>query len=408
MRPYFKIHSPNNCPEFVKQPLLFEGNRSNVLPTSAQLESGLTRDDMLKLNKRCPKGELFWQLVEQGKVKSKLRLTAESHQEHFVQFRIDRKQKVITSVYNKDFLDNKMALLSRSLQTAGTRALHPIFITSRLRRNKCKLSNDQASGYTQQLNILAKTLGKHMEPHTFVVFLFVEGGGNVRERVRDFKPEKDYYENLKRDNFDAILNRPGTKFRDTVEHDPVILCYLPERNLGIGRKRKLMMLFAEHLQLRKYYFIDDDIDEFYEYDFRIGHRAMKSTPHSAFKALDFMDKVLEEETAGVMEDLDEQLIQDWLQEVAYLSKVCAKKNKNSDDLKRVLKILCAGDVNSQRKQLLEALNKVEKCDEINKIKSQLFGDRSRIIGQVALRNRCSYDNGGYENRLQTKYPKDIK
>ena len=101
-------------------------------------------------------------------------------------------------------------------------------------------------------------------------------------------------------------------------------------------------------------------------------------------------------------------MQDWLQEVAYLSKVCAKKNQNSNDLKRVLKILCAGDVSSQRKQLLEALNRVEECDEVNKIKRQLLGDRSKIIGQVALRNRCSYDNGGYENRLQTKYPKDIK
>ena len=408
MEPYFKIHSPNNCPEFVKQPLLFVGNRSNVLPTPAQLQSGLTREDMLRLNKRCPKGEQFWQLVEQGKVKSKLCLAAESHRQHFVQFRIDRQKKVITSVYNKDFIDNKMALLSESLRTTGTRALHPIFITSRLRRNKCKLSNDRASGYTRQLNILAKTLGKHMEPHTFVVFLFVEGGGNVRERAREFKPELDYYESLKRDNFDAILNRPGTRFSDTAEHDPVILCYLPERNLGIGRKRKVMMLFAEHLRLRRYYFIDDDIDEFYEYDFRIGHRAMKSTPHSAFKALDFMDKVMEEETAGVCEDLDEQLVQDWLQEVAYLSKVCAKKNQNSNDLKRVLKILCAGDVSSQRKQLLEALNRVEECDEVNKIKRQLLGDRSKIIGQVALRNRCSYDNGGYENRLQTKYPKDIK
>ncbi len=53
------------------------------------------------------------------------------------------------------------------------------------------------------------------------------------------------------------------------------------------------MMYAEHLRLRRYYFLDDDIESFYEYDHRLGHHIMRTSKHTTFKALNFMNIVLE-------------------------------------------------------------------------------------------------------------------
>jgi hypothetical protein len=43
-------------------------------------------------------------------------------------------------------------------------------------------------------------------------------------------------------------------------------------------------MYAEHLRLRRYYFLDDDIESFYEYDHRLGHHIMGTSKHTTFKA----------------------------------------------------------------------------------------------------------------------------
>lgn len=54
--------------------------------------------------------------------------------------------------------------------------------------------------------------------------------------------------------------------------NPIIKVILSDFNLGIGRKRKIMMLLAEHFDFKKFYFIDDDIDSFYQYgDYERDH-----------------------------------------------------------------------------------------------------------------------------------------
>lgn len=60
--------------------------------------------------------------------------------------------------------------------------------------------------------------------------------------------------------------------------------------LGIGRKRKLMMLFAEHLELKRFYMIDDDIGSFKEFN-PYTSRAYEETP--AHRALGFLENVLD-------------------------------------------------------------------------------------------------------------------
>ena len=69
-------------------------------------------------------------------------------------------------------------------------------------------------------------------------------------------------------------------------------------------------MYAEHLRLRRYYFLDDDIESFYEYDHRLGHHIMKTSKHTTFKALNFMNIVLENSISN-----DEKLNDEFMDKV---------------------------------------------------------------------------------------------
>lgn len=279
-----------------------------------------------------------------------------------------------------------MKNLYQSAKNSTSRSLYPIFISSRLR------GNDNENNRYLDLNIIAKDLLKAgIQKDCFLIFLFIQAGTN--ENRDRFKNEIDYYNELKQKHCPC----------DDLENCPIVLCYLPERDLGIGRKRKIMMMFAEHLMLRRYYFLDDDIEQFYEYDHRLGQRIMRSNYQSTFKALKFIEKVLEDSISSdnKVKDIDDEKLMEW-------SMYCASKGRKSILFKDLYKILFKKTYIQSKNEVLDFLNKllVENDDDLilKEMKSNFLSDKSKHIGQVSLWNKLQY-NKQYENRLQGEKPR---
>jgi hypothetical protein len=165
-----------------------------------------------------------------------------------------------------------------------------------------------------------------------------------------------------------------------------------------------MMMFAEHLMLRIWYFLDDDIDSFYEYD-RLGHYEYETSKHSTFKALNFMKMVLEESISNDkrIEDIDKQKTREWANNIRKID--CALFDILYDIL---LTHMSEGNLNESKNKTLDIVNKLLNGYPDNliliEIKNHLLNDYSKIIGQVALWNKLSYYSEDYGNRLRGEKP----
>jgi len=321
----------------------------------------------------------YKKMLEENKIKSKYVLEIEINDrfKNIVQFKIDRKSKKLSCVYAKN-LTEQLNKLIEHINTPGPNgerlALYPLFISSRLRPP----TKVEQSKYTNKLNIWLKEIRERFHDlqdvnERFKIFLFIEGG--YEDSRHDFQDELDYYENLREfDGADSSSN-------------PVTLCYLPERNLGIGRKRKIMMLFAEHLGLRRYYFLDDDIAKFKRFDHRAGIKDYIDT--NVFDALNFMLKVMEHEVGkGDDNVLTDENLMKWVftlgnTEVSkFLIKMIQMKLKERNSNKnKLLDLVYAQNLTSENEEV------------INEIKLKLSGNKT--VGQVALLDLKSWS--GHEH-----------
>lgn len=152
-----------------------------------------------------------------------------------------------------------------------------------------------------------------------------------------------------------------------------------------------MMMFAEHLMLRRWYFLDDDIDSFYEYDSRLGHREMRTSKHSTFKALNFMKIVLEDSISNdkQIKEIENQKLKAWSKQIGKLD---GPLFESLNDI--LLDGINKNILNESKNETLDILNKLLVDHHDNStlidIKNHLLSDKSKIIGQVALWNRLSY------------------
>ena len=405
------------------KPILFQVAHSNKLPKVEDFKEKLSlkqiRNYFTKYPNSCPKkgNQNQWKpwenMLERGREKSTLSLLYRNNPEiDHIQFYINRDNREISAEYNQNLINERLNLLNLNIYNKDKASLNPIFISSVLRLDQGTKFADQM--YTDDLNILSKTLGYHLEPNSFLIFLFIEAG--VPSNRNGFDEELSYYTQLKDKDFKAILEYPNSKYSEQCQN-PVILCYLPERNLGIGRKRKIMMLFAEHLMLRRFYFIDDDIESFYEYNEQIGQRKMVQNEYTTFRSLDFMLKVLEEETTNN----ELKILKDTIPSISYLKIFIGKTNKDTEDYKNyeyltsLLNIFQTNETTARKNEVLDLLNKIKfkEYEDLNNdvtvIKETLLGNKSKIIGQIALWNKSSYKSGNtYSNRLQTSAKNSIK
>jgi len=166
-----------------------------------------------------------------------------------------------------------------------------------------------------------------------------------------------------------------------------------------------MMMYAEHLRLRRYYFLDDDIESFYEYDHRLGHHIMRTSKHTTFKALNFMNIVLEnsisndEKLNDEKNVIDENKVNDWMIDISQLA-------KNNDLFKQLFAIL-KNNLRESKNKILDLINKllINNNDNIAllEMKKYILNDKSKIIGQVGLWNMLGHYED-YQNRLSGEKP----
>jgi len=226
--------------EFYPKPLLFQTGNSNKLPTDIkQIEISEINNYFKRFNyesvsnvnyngsqanvnktKKKIIPDCFKNLLNEGKEKSQLKIMhIPCEQTDFVQFKIDRENKNISAEYNQKFIQEKVDNLRKKIDNfekdKNSRTLHPIFISSRLRKNETKQSETKQSFI--EMNIVARDLlDCGLNKECFLIFLFIQAG---TETTRDeFKKEIEYYENLKNNNCPC---------QNKLEC-PIVLCYLPE------------------------------------------------------------------------------------------------------------------------------------------------------------------------------------
>lgn len=155
--------------------------------------------------------------------------------------------------------------------------------------------------------------------------------------------------------------------------------------------------------LRRWYFLDDDIESFYEYDNRLGHRIMTKNKNSAFKALNFMRIVLEDSISNDdnIRQISNHKFLDWSIDIAPLV-------KNNPLYKELYDILFNKKLGESKNVALDLINRlldqqINDLPALLSIKEDLLNKKSKIIGQVALSDKLSHFSD-YENRLQGEKP----
>ncbi|XP_065673748.1 uncharacterized protein LOC101240012 isoform X2 [Hydra vulgaris] len=391
-------------------PLLHRKTGSHKLPENKDTD-GL---DVINFTKYC-RNKFNLQLLEKLKAQSvKSKITLEytepiSLENYEIQFNLDRENKKVSASYHKNHLYEQLKLLKDNLYKDETNqtsnALYPIFISSVQRRNDF------------EPNLLTKDLGRVLKPNSFLIFLFIEGGTNQNRDL--FKINIDFYKNQRDKDFKAICNY-GKSFTNK-DMNPIFLCYLPDKNLGIGRIRKIMMMFAEHLQLLRFYFIDDDIDSFYEYDKRLHGREIKKSPNFTYKSLAFMLKALNfgcsnrdlcnnkdlhsKEVNHKEEAVSKLIRRNWMKSLEKIKDTINVEDTITADLVDELYDIIDNkkyNEESKVKDLINTLMNHLAADGVlilNEIKNTLLKDKSKIIGQVALWNNASFKTWSFLEKL---------
>jgi hypothetical protein len=226
---------------------------------------------------------------------------------------IDRNEEKIIFEYDKDFFNSKRESLFNNVGEKDS--LHPLFISSRTRKNF-------------QPNLLLQEICVSPESYKkTIIFLFIEGG--LPGERENFKEDIEFYSDLQEKEFRKIKD----KFSLPNEaKNPIIKVFLPERNLGLGRKRKIMMLVAEHFALNRFYFIDDDIECFYQYDDDRMEHTTRNLESVTFNALNYMSKVLDHEISKNIENqtVEDEIYRKWLKQLLKLDDIFVNSRYKND------------------------------------------------------------------------------
>ena len=341
-----------------------------------------------------------------GKQKSKINLIkgTKAVVDFTIHFKIDRINRQVICDYDEAFLQRKLNLLLKNIykfesdQKEGDRALYPIFSSSnKIQKNELKRSSSQTDLEEEiRTNTLVNCLGSHLGPEHFLVFQFVEAS------------HVDYFKAYCQNEFSAICDKNKDFDARNKYQMPTIVCRLPDTKLTLGMKKKLMMLFAEHLKLRRFYFIDDDIEGFYEYNPR--SRDIQTHSMFAFKALSFMLKVLESE----LEEDEEVKVDDDTQ-IRWITSLSRIENQNKiekklleNTVKEIQKFVLNKNFKEKNK-LVDLINILDKLDYpvLREIKSVILGKKAKIIGHISLLENASYQFRQYFDRLTSEPVKRI-
>jgi hypothetical protein len=195
--------------------------------------------------------------------------------------------------------------------------------------------------------------------------------------------------------------------------NPIIKVILSDFNLGIGRKRKIMMLLAEHFDFKKFYFIDDDIDSFYQYD--DYERDHAQYPNQALNALRYMSTVLDSSVNKLDEivQIENDICIEWGDNLAPFKKAFSKTEHENQSYKK-LRELIQGKIFNDRDMIMSLLSVLIKSENINEserndikeieneIKDKLYNKKLKVIGQIGLWNRNSHlQTRTLEDRLRS-------
>lgn len=227
----------------------------------------------------------------------------------------------------------------------------------------------------------------------FLIFLLIEGG--ICNKRENFKKNIQFYLDCRAKEFENVKVKLDIDCCD----NPIIMVFLPERELGIGRKRKIMMLISEYFQMQRFFLIDDDIDSFQEYNKNSQKR--QHSDMAAFKALDYMSQVLSDGIDGkdvekLADDnenkikIDSKLKLSWVKELVKLED--SIKTEHEVEYDQLLQLVNDGNFYQDRDRILYPLKCI--CGENNSLYKDvyrnLYHERSKVIGQVALLNQSSY------------------
>ena len=267
--------------------------------------------------------------------------------------------------------------------------LHPIFITSTTRTKKENNARYKNFEPNLILNDICSSQGSYKK---LMIFLFIEGG--LPEKRNEFNENIEFFKNLVDKEFEKVKDP-----EDFATKNPIITIYLPEKNLGVGRKRKIMMLLAEHFNFKRFYFIDDDIQTFLQYD--DYERKFIDDPKQAFHALKFMSTVLDDSINQVSDFDNDEIFMDWNDMLGQLKEIFLRSEYESE-FKKLRKLI--NDKNLTRRDEIRALfsilsnNSLVQNTEVknillkieNEIIEKIYSHNIKIIGQIGLLNANSY------------------
>jgi hypothetical protein len=369
-------------------------------------------------------------LLESGRSKSSIKLTVIDMTKEFcreivnmeletaIQIEIDREDKRVIAQFDEKFLkdkvDNIYQLIGKSLEK--DRSLYPIFMSSKIRNLVTGNEDLENSCVNFKPNLFLNQLCNEGSPNRFLIFLLIEGGV-CGKRVK-FRKNIEFYLKCRKYEIEDIKR----KLKIDECENPIVPVFLPERELGIGRKRKIMMLIAEYFEMQRFYLIDDDIELLSQYDeVSRQRRTSESVP---FRALDYMTRVLEYGIYG--KDLEKnaslalfqdtpgefsRLVSDWrmdLTEATFTDKSVMRKKEENPQVFEKLKTFMGdltqnGNIVEKDCLLLIHLLKqiVGENDLCKKVYGKLIGSRSKVIGQVSMNDQDHYTlKGPYNQRLQ--------
>ena len=177
------------------------------------------------------------------------------------------------------------------------------------------------------------------------------------------------------------------------------------------------MLLAEHFKFNRFYFVDDDIETFLQYDDYerkfIGNNP--NQPKQAYHALKFMSSVLDHSINHQANnfDIDKDISMGWSDKLAPLARTFVNSEYNSE-IQR-LRTLITYDLPGKRDEMAQLFwilsnsLPIENTEEkeillrlYEEIKEKLYGYNIKIIGQIGmLKNNSIQQNRDKEDRLRS-------
>ena len=381
----------------VRNPQLFTSSGSLRIPAERandgeffDIESCI-RNKWFKGNGKSRLNSNFRNLIDEGKHKSKLQIVS-THVSATVlssiQIIIDRKRKSIIAEYDINEINKKIRDYKSLISDEDS--LFPVFISSMTRTKKENNARYHDFEPNLLLNDICLSNGSYKK---LMIFLFVEGG--LPGERREFIENIEFYADLVSREFEKVKD-PA----DSQTNNPIITVYIPEKNLGIGRKRKLMMLLAEHFDFKRFYFIDDDIETFFQYN--DYERTFIRGQKQAFHALKFMSVVLDDSINQVSVMNNDDNFLSWNDDLGQLKNIFLKSEYKSE-FTRLRNIISDKKINRKYEiaNLFSILSKNSLVEDNNEAKitllkvekeimEKLYSHNVKIIGQIGLLNSNSH------------------